>query len=136
LKKKLEGKKAPANKLAWQSFLREGAKLAEIYIGDKLGGPIGAIAGSMVGDYFNGKIDRRYGKTIFETKGMKAALNILKDTKPKIYNKIIEELKKHGVEIPEEPKKPASNAGLVKLVKKDVGELKFSASPSAQTKVQ
>lgn len=97
--KRLNGKKAPKNTAMWQSFLKGSARYAEIYIGDRLGGPLGAILGSMAGEHINRAIDRKYGKTIFETKGMKAAMDILKDTKPAMYSKLIGELQKNGVNV-------------------------------------
>lgn len=118
LKKKVEGKKAPKNKGIWESFLRQGARAAEIYIGDKLGGPIGAIIGGLAGEHINRKIENKFGRNIFETKGMKAALDILHDTRPKEYTKLIEALRKRNIEI-SETKVPLSEKGKVEDVKKD-----------------
>ena len=102
LNKRLSGKKAPQNKGIWESMLRQGARAAEIYIGDKLGGPVGAIIGGLVGEQFNKKIEKKFGRNIFETKEMRAALDILHDTKPREYLKLVSALKKHGVDLKNE----------------------------------
>lgn len=99
LKKRVEGKKAPKNKGVWESFLRQGARAAEIYIGDKLGGPLGAIIGGLAGEQFNRKLDQKFGRNVFETRSMKAALDILHNSQPKEYTKLINALKKRGVNI-------------------------------------
>jgi len=119
LKKRIVGKKAPQNKGLWESFLRQGARAAEIYIGDKLGGPIGAIIGGLAGEHLNNKITKKFGKNIFETKGMKAALDMLADTKPKEYQELITKLKQRGIEIAKN-KKPTGKEGLVKDINKDM----------------
>lgn len=125
LKKKVEGKKAPKNKGVWESFLRQGARAAEIYIGDKLGGPIGAIIGGFAGEHFNRKIEKKFGRNVFETKGMKAALDILKDSNPKEYDELISALKKRGVNPhSHDSEVPQTSKGKVKDVKKDESVLK------------
>jgi phage repressor protein C with HTH and peptisase S24 domain len=134
LKKYVQGKKLPKNKGMWESFLRQGARAAEIYIGDKLGGPVGAIIGGMVGEKLNDKITNHFGNNIFETKGMKTALNTLRDTKPKAYNDLMAALKKRGVNVPkDEAKKPTTKEGLVKIVKKDMRDI---TPPKKTTKPQ
>jgi hypothetical protein len=122
--KRLNGKKAPKNKGIWESFLRQGARAAEIYIGDKLGGPVGAIIGGLAGEHINNKITQKFGRNIFETKGMRSALDLLRDTKPKEYQRLIDALEKRGEKIPkDEKKKPTGKEGLVKLVKKDIQDI-------------
>ncbi len=111
--------------------LQAGAKAAEIYIGDALGGPIGAIIGSMIGEHFNGKLSKAFNKNVFETKGMKAALDVLHNTKPKEYTQLIDALKKRGVEIPKDDiAKPDTEEGLVKLTKKEEKEFNPKATKS------
>lgn len=117
LGKRLHGKRAPKTKGAWESLLRQGARAAEIYIGHRLGGPIGAIIGGIAGEHFNNKLDQRFGRNVFETPGMRAALDILHDTKPEVYGKLLEALKQRGTEIhPKEigSKKSVTAEGLVK----------------------
>lgn len=97
--KKLHGKKAPKNNAMWQSFLKSSAKYAEIYIGDKLGGPLGAILGAMTGEHINRAIEKKFGKTTFETKGMREAFDILETTEPKMYSVLREKLAKEGINI-------------------------------------
>ena len=123
LKKHINGKKIPKNNGLWESFLRQGARAAEIYIGDKLGGPIGAIVGGLLGEGLNRKITQKFGRNIFDTPGMKAAFNTLRDTKPKEYNDLVTALRKKGIPIPDDEQKPSTEEGLVKQVKKD--ESKF-----------
>lgn len=114
----INGKKIPKNKGVWESFLRQGARAAEIYIGDKLGGPIGAIIGGMVGEKFNQKLNQKFGRNIFETKEMKAAMDVLRDTKPKAYQNLVEKLKERNVQVPKEEEKNPGKKGLVNLVNK------------------
>ncbi len=119
--KRLNGKKAIRNKGAWESFLKQAVRAAEIYLGDKVGGPIGAILGGMVGEHFNEKIIAHYGRHNFDTPGMRAALDIMKDTKPEVYKKIVEKLKG---EIPEDiSKKPKTKEGVAKEVAKDTKKI-------------
>lgn len=122
--KKLNGKKAPKEKGAWESFLRQGARAAEIYIGDRLGGPVGAIVAGFAGEHLNRKIEKKFGRNIFETKGMKAALDILKDSKPKEYKDIVAALKKQGINATDESEVPDSQSGVKKDVQKDEKKLK------------
>lgn len=122
--KRLNGKKAPANKGIWESFLRQGARAAEIYIGDKLGGPVGAIIGGLAGDQITRKIEKKFGRNIFETKGMKAALDLLRNTKPKEYDDLVSILEEKGFNIPKDKnKKPTGNEGFIKIIKKDEGRI-------------
>lgn len=130
--KKLHGKKAAMDKSTFLKkfggrVLQAGVKAAEIYIGDRVGGPVGAIIANMIGEHLNGHLSKTFNKTVFETKGMKAALDILQDGKPEAYNKIIEELKKNGVKVSTvegTDKKPTSKAGLAKDVIKDAKAIK------------
>jgi hypothetical protein len=124
LKKRVNGKKAPKKHGLWENFARQGARIAEAYIGDKLGGPIGAVIGATAGEWFNRKLDKKFGRNIFETKGMRAAMDILRDAKPKEYQNLIEALKKRGEKVPkDETKKPTSKEGLIKLIKKDESKM-------------
>lgn len=120
LKKYIHGKKIPKNNGLWQSFLRQGARAAEIYIGEKIGGPVGAIIGGMVGEGFNRRITSHFGKNILSTPGMRAAFRTLKDTKPKEYNELVAALKKKGVTVPEDNEKPPTTmAGMAKHIEKE-----------------
>jgi len=123
LKKYIHGKKIPKNNGMWESFLRQGARAAEIYIGEKLGGPVGAIIGGLVGEGFNRKITSHFGRNIFSTPGMKAAFKTLKDTKPKEYNDLVAALKKKGVHVPEDDEKPpTTKEGMIAhIVKEEKG---------------
>lgn len=120
LKKYIHGKKIPKNNGMWETFLRQGARAAEIYIGDKLGGPVGAIIGGLIGEGLNRKITNKFGRNIFDTPGMKAAFRTLKDTKPKEYNDLVSALEKHGIHIPEDNEKPPTTMeGMAKHIEKE-----------------
>lgn len=121
--KRLNGKKAPKKDGLWESFLRHGARAAEIYIGDRIGGPVGAIIAGIIGEGFNRKLTKKFGRNIFETKGMRAAFDILRDTKPKEYQELISELEKHGTEVPEE-KNTDTKIGLINIIKNDEKDMK------------
>lgn len=125
LLKRVHNTKALQNNATWRQFLRGSARYAEIYIGDKLGGPLGAVLGGMAGEHLNRAIDKRLGKTIFETKGMRAAMDTLKDTKPEMYRHIIEELHKYDIhpdlkEPGESPKVPSSRIGIREDIEKNI----------------
>lgn len=128
--KRLHGKAAPKERLGlFKSFsskvLQVGAKAAEIYIGDALGGPIGAIIGSMAGEHINGKLEKAFKKNIFETKGMVAAMDILRDTKPKEYQRLIDALEKHGIKVKKDSAQdPTTKEGIVKDIQKDEAVMK------------
>ena len=117
--KKLNGKKAIKNKGVWESFLKQGARAAEIYIGDRLGGPVGAIIGGLAGEHLNRKIEKKFGRNIFETPSMKAALDILQNAKPKEYTELVAALKKNGINFEETDTAPETEEGKVKDVQKD-----------------
>ena len=117
--KRLHKKKAVRHKGFMESFLRQGIRAAEIYIGNQVGGPVGAIIGGLVGEHFNNKIASHYGKNNFETPQMKKALKVLKTNKPKVYDKIIAKLKEQGFATPDDKSEPPkSDAGKVEQVVK------------------
>lgn len=129
--KKMNGKRAPATAMGfWRSAKHLGAKYVSTYIGAKIGGPIGAILGDMVGEHLIGKIDKKYGKNIFESPQVQKAIKDIKSDHPEYYSKLVDELKKHGVEIKEEEKKLLSRkeqlekAGLIKPKKRITREEK------------
>lgn len=117
--KRLHKKKAARHKGFMESFLKQGIRAAEIYIGEKIGGPIGAIIGGLVGEHFNNKIAAHYGKNNFDTPEMKKAFKILKTNKPKVYDKIIKKLKQQGFATPEDTSQiPQTKSRKVEQVKK------------------
>lgn len=120
--KRLQGRRAPKHvHPVWEAVLRRAALAAETYVGDVLGGPVGSVVGAVAGDYLNGKLNKHFSRNIFETKGMKAAMDVLEDTRPKEYEKILDALKKKGVKIPRDPdRRPNDMATLVKDVAKDM----------------
>lgn len=124
--KRLQGRRAPTHvHPIWEAVLRRAALAAETYVGDIVGGPLGGVVGAVAGDYMNGKLNKHFKQNIFESKGMKAAMDVLEDTKPKEYQKIIDSLKKRGVKIPRDPDRvPGSTMGKVKDVSKDLEQFK------------
>lgn len=97
--KVIANKKAPATKGFWQGAVKMVARAAEIYIGDRIGGVMGAVIGGAIGEKFNEKIAKHFGTNVFDTPGMKAALDILHDTEPKVYSNLVSALKQRGVEL-------------------------------------
>ena len=97
LNKFLQGKKVPTSKGMWKDLMRSTGKFAGIYLGDKLGGPVGAILGDMIGEKVSRAVDKRFGRNVMETKGMKAAMAHLKDQSPAIHARLMQELKKEEV---------------------------------------
>ena len=95
--KNLDGKKAPEKHGLLQKALHGTGKYAALYLGDKLGGPIGAVIGDMVGKNIIKAADRRYGKNIFEKPAVRKALEMLNSENPKVHASVERELKKYGV---------------------------------------
>ena len=94
---KLDKKKGTKNKSMLKGLIHAGGRYAALYIGDKIGGPLGAILGSMAGDYITRAVDKKFGKTLFETPAMRKGLEILQKSHPKAYIALQNELKKAGV---------------------------------------
>jgi hypothetical protein len=126
--KRLNGKRAPTHvHPIWQNIVKRAALAAEAYIGDAIGGPIGGAISSVAGDWLNGKLDRHFSQNIFQTKSMKAALDTLRDTRPKEYDRIITALRKKGIKTPHDSENVSGSLkGKVKAVAKDVS--RFSPS--------
>jgi hypothetical protein len=125
LLKKMHNKKAMQNDQVWRQFLKGSARYAELYIGDKIGGPLGAVLGLMAGEHLNRKIDKKYGKTVFETAGVRAAMDTLKNTKPEVHRHIISKLKEVGInpdlsEPGESPEVPGSKVGMREDIEKNM----------------
>lgn len=97
--KRLNGKKSPEHYSVSKSLLHSGGRYVALYIGDKIGGPMGAVLGDMVGRYIVGTVDRAKGKTIFETPQVRKAIEEIKKDHPEYYGLLIKELEKHGVNV-------------------------------------
>jgi hypothetical protein len=97
--KHLNGKKAPRNEGMLKTLLHAGGKAAAVYIGDKVGGPVGALIGYMMENNISKAVDKKYGKTIFESPAVRGAIRELKATSPEAYKVVVAELDKQGVEI-------------------------------------
>lgn len=122
--KRVQGKNAPKNQGLIKDIMHSGSRWAAVYIGDKIGGPIGAILGDMVGIHLSRKIDRKFGKTTFETPAMQKALAILGEGNPEVYNTLISELKNNGISVPEISDATKEDLDTVPEVKKVVADLK------------
>lgn len=94
INEKLNGKKIPKNKSFLRDLLKQSGGALGIYLGDKIGGPLGAILGNMVGEKISRAADKRHGRNIFETKGMKKALAKLEKESPATYQVLEREIKK------------------------------------------
>jgi hypothetical protein len=92
--KLLDKKKAPKHKSFMKDLAKAGGGYLGLYIGDKIGGPLGAVLGDMIGNHIVRASEKRHGRTIFETKGMKAAMEEVKKTHPAVYARLEAELKK------------------------------------------
>lgn len=136
LKKRLHGKKAIKEHGMWETFLRQASKSAEIYIGDRLGGPIGAIIGGLAGDVLNNKLDRKFGRNIFETKGMRAALDILHDTKPDVYDKLLQAFEKEGISVHPKEIKASKNKTVEGLIKRSGDKLSIEETDALVNEVK
>ena len=99
--KRLNGKKAPENAPTTRDILKQGGRVFASYIGDKIGGPVGAVIGYLVSKHVVNGIDEKFGRTIFETKGMQTALKELASHHPAVFKRIEAELKKSGWQLKE-----------------------------------
>ena len=97
--KLLNGKRSPEHYSVAKSLLHSGARYVSMYIGDKIGGPMGAVLGDMVGRHITRAVDRRHGKTIFETPAVRQAIESIRKEHPEYYTTLIQELEKHGVNV-------------------------------------
>jgi hypothetical protein len=118
--KHLDGKKALNKHGFIQKALHGTGKYAALYIGDRLGGPIGAVIGDMVGKNIIKAADKRYGKSVFEKPAVRKALEMVNSKDPAIHKKIEKQLKKYGVKM-ETLKKDLEHA---KVMEQKRGEYK------------
>ncbi len=122
--KRLNGKKAPRNEGVLKELMHAGGKYAALYIGDKIGGPMGAILGMMAGRKIEKMVDKRFGSNTFETPAMKKALFILKQGSPDMYKVLVNKLKQEDVSVPQEDEKTRESLDTVKEVKHEVADLR------------
>jgi hypothetical protein len=97
--KHLNGKKAPEHKSLTRRLLKGYGRYVGIALGDKIGGPLGAIVGSMVGDKLSHVVDKRFGKTYFESKAGKKMIELAASKSPRVKEELENELKKWGVKV-------------------------------------
>lgn len=132
--KKMNGKKALEHKGFFRGVLKAYGKYVGTYIGDKIGGPIGAIVGTMVGDHITKSVDKRFGKTYFESKEGKKLIEIVSKKSPHIAKTLKKELKKYGIraEAMEKEKQHQEELGKKReeyLAKKKEPEIKSPYEP-------
>lgn len=108
LMKKMNGKKALEHKGILRGSLKAYGKYVGTYLGDKIGGPIGAIVGTIVGDHLTHAVDKRFGKTFFESKEGKKLMDIVSERSPKMAKILKVELVKVGIQAEEMKKKSES----------------------------
>lgn len=94
--KYLHGKKAPTHKSFNKSLYSGVGQYIGAYIGDKIGGPIGAVLGTMLQREVIEAVDKRHGRTIFETPEMRKSLEVLQKINPAVSARIKQELYKVG----------------------------------------
>ena len=97
LMKKMQGKKALEHKGVLRDVLKSYGKYVGTYLGDRIGGPIGAIVGTMVGDHLTRAVDKRFGKTYFESKEGRKLLELVSHKSPAMAKVLKKELQKYGV---------------------------------------
>ena len=95
--KKLDGKKPAVKESLVKQGLASLAKYAEIAVGDKIGGPFGAIVGAIIGQKSQQILNKNFGSNVLESKGMKKALEQIKDKNPAVARILEKEL--HKIEL-------------------------------------
>lgn len=123
LMKKMEGKKALEHKGLLRGALKSYGKYVGTYLGDKIGGPLGAIVGTMVGDHLTKAVDKRFGKTYFESKEGKRLIELASQKSPHMAKILKKELKKYGV-VAEEAEKKLEEETKKEVKRKDYKEKK------------
>lgn len=96
-----EGKKSLEHKGLVRGILKSYGKYVGTAIGDKIGGVFGAIVGTMVGDHLTKAVDKRFGKTYFESKEGKKLIELASKKSPAMAKILKNELKKYGVKAEE-----------------------------------
>lgn len=91
------GKKSLEHKGVFRGILKSYGKYVGTYIGDRMGGPIGAVVGNLIGDKVVNAVDKRYGKTFFESKEGRKAIELASNKSPEISKVIEKTLKRYGV---------------------------------------
>lgn len=109
--KKLDGQKILEKKGLLQKTLHSVGKMTSLYIGDKIGGPIGAVIAETLGNNIIKAVDKRHGKSIFEKPAMRKTLEALKKKNPDIYAKVEKKLRQYGVQTELKKKAPIPQGG-------------------------
>lgn len=125
------GKKSLEHKGLYRGILKSYGKYVGTYLGDKIGGPLGAVIGTMVGDHLTKAVDKRFGKTYFESKEGKKLIELASKKSPTIAKTLKKELHKYGVKA-EEMKKEVEHQKIVSEKRKLYKEKKTSTEKSSE----
>ena len=107
-----------------QQLFKMAATAAEAWIGDKIGGTVGAILGYAAGSQINRVLEKKLKKTNFDTPEMKKALTILRDSKPGAFTHFKKTLERNHIEIPDLKEEPKTETGKEEQVEQDIPAIK------------
>lgn len=82
--KKLNGKKAHKKDSLTGDVVHHLTQYAAIAVGDRIGGPFGAIVGGILGNRMEKIIGKKFGQNVLETKSMSKALEIIGKKDPEV----------------------------------------------------
>lgn len=99
--KYLHGKKAPEKSSFLGNLGRHYGKYVGTYIGEKIGGPFGAVVGTMVGDSLVRSVDKRLGKSFFESKTGKKMVELAATKSATQRRAFVKAFKDAGVKVPQ-----------------------------------
>lgn len=101
--KRLNGKSAKKKDSLAKDVLHHLTQYASIAVGDKIGGPFGAIVGALLGSRMEHMISKRFGQNVLEMKSTKKALDIIGEKNPEVSHMLQATIKKY--KLAEEHKK-------------------------------
>jgi len=107
-----------------QQLFKMAATAAEAWIGDKIGGTVGAILGYAAGSQINRVLEKKLKKTNFDTPEMKKALTILRESKPGAFTHFKKTLERNHIEIPDLKEEPRTTEGKEEQVERDIPAIK------------
>lgn len=111
-------KSLPTNAIT-KSLHKFGTRMLATYVGDRVGGVLGAVLGNVVLSIGQKSADKHFGKNIFESPQVRAGLKILKEELPTQYDMLKQEMERKGIKFPNESEKGnGSEEGLIKEMKK------------------
>ena len=105
--KKLNGKKAHKEKNMKRDLFHKSATYIALALGDKVGGPLGAVLGAMVGQHLTNAVDKRYGKSMMESPTIQKAISLMEKNNPAIAKLLKGEIQKYASEVkPQKKEEP------------------------------